>query len=98
RPTYTITAARICCGTLSPTWTAEKVDTDSGSAANTRTLLAGSTTFGKGDSSYIGTETNIGLVWKFAPNVSLDLIGAWLASGDALNTTEIVGGVATNRD
>ena len=98
RATYNITPALNVFGTLSPTWTAEKVDTDSGSAAGTRTLLAGSPTFGKGDSSYIGTETNIGLVWKFAPNVSLDLIGAWLASGDALNTTEIVGGVATKRD
>jgi hypothetical protein len=100
RATYAITPAFSVFGTINPTWTAEKVDTDTGvNAAGSRTPIAGfSQSFAKGDSSYIGTETNIGLGWKFAPNVSFDLIGAYLASGKALNTTEVLNGVATTRD
>ena len=44
--------------------------------------------FAKGDSNYIGTEFNLGMGWKFAPNASLDMIGAWLNAGSALDTAE----------
>jgi len=85
--------------TINPTWTAEKVDTDTGvNATGSRTVLPNSQTFTQGDSNYIGTETNIGFGWKFAPNVSFDVIGAYLASGKALNTAEILNGVQTTRD
>jgi hypothetical protein len=36
--------------------------------------------------------------WKFAPNASLDMIGAWLAAGPALNTAELRNGVVESRD
>ena len=37
--------------------------------------------------------------WKFAPNASLDMIGAWLNAGSALNTTEALpGGNTQSRD
>src|SRR2546428_1545262 len=99
RATYAITPALSVFGTINPTWTAEKVDTNTGvNAAGSRTVLANSQTFKDGDSSYIGTETNIGFGWKFAPNVSFDVIGAYLASGKALNTAEILNGVVTTRD
>jgi hypothetical protein len=51
----------------------------------------------QGDSRYIGTESSVGLTWKFAPNVAFDLSGAWLASGKALDTTEVRNGVPTLR-
>ena len=100
RATYAITPAFSVFGTVNPTWTAEKVDTDTGvNAAGSRTAIAGfSQSFAQGDSSYIGTETNIGFGWKFAPNVSFDVIGAYLAAGKALNTTEVLNGVPTTRD
>jgi len=91
RATYSITPALSVFGTVNPTWTAEKVDTDTGSAGGTRTVV-NANSFKKGDSRYIGTETNIGFGWRFAPNVSFDLIAAWLAAGDALNTAD-AGGV-----
>jgi hypothetical protein len=52
----------------------------------------------KGDESYVGTEANLGMTWRFAPGLTLDLVGAYLFAGSALDTTEIIGGVATKRD
>ena len=51
----------------------------------------------KGDSNYIGTEFNLGMGWKFAPNASLDMIGAWLNAGSALDTAELRNGVVESR-
>jgi hypothetical protein len=65
RATYSITPALAVYGVVAPTWSAEKVDTDTGCPALTvATSNAGCATrtpvnsesFAKGDSSYIGTE------------------------------------------
>jgi hypothetical protein len=97
RATYSITPAFSVFGIVNPTWTAQKVDTDTGVSGGARTIL-NDQSFVKGDSSYIGTETNVGFWWKFAPNVSFDLIGAWLAAGHALDTTEILNGTMVKRE
>ena len=98
RGTYALTPAFSVFLTINPTWTAEKVDIDTRvNASGSRTPID-SQSFAKGDSSYLGTETNIGFKWGFAPNVSFDLIGAYLASGKALNTAEILNGVHTIRE
>ena len=97
RATYSLTPALAFYGTVSPTWTAEKVDTDTGVAGINRTIVSDQS-FVKGDSRYIGTEWNLGMGWKFAPNASLDMIGAWLNAGGALDTTELLNGSLTNRD
>lgn len=97
RATYSITPALSVYGVLSPTWTAKKVDTDTGQGGGTRTII-NDQSFVKGDSRYIGTEGDIGMTWKFAPNTAFDLVGAYLFAGDALKTTEIQNGVATKLD
>ena len=97
RATYSVTPALKVYGVVSPTWTAKKVDTDTGQGGGTRTIV-NDQSFVKGDSSYIGTEADIGLSWKFAPNTAFDLSGAYLFAGNALKTTEILNGVATKRD
>jgi hypothetical protein len=97
RATYSLTPALAFFGTVSPTWTAEKVDTDTGVAGTTRTIIS-QNSFAKGDSNYIGTEFNIGMGWKFAPNASLDMIGAWLNAGHALDTAENLNGSIDHRD
>ena len=51
----------------------------------------------EGESRYIGTEVNLGLSWRFAPNAAFDLVGAWLFAGDALDTAEALNGVHTRR-
>jgi hypothetical protein len=95
RATYSMTPALAVYGVLSPTWAAEKVDTDTNQGAGSRTAPAAGA---KGDSAYIGTEADLGLTWKFAPNTAFDLSGAWLFAGSALDTTETLNGVATKRD
>ena len=97
RVTYSLTPELAIYTSVSPTWTAQKVDTDttvagitqSGSAGIrvcSRAADIGSTCFVKGDSSYLGTEADLGLTWRFAPNTAFDLVGAYLFAGSALDT------------
>ena len=84
RATYSITPALSVYGVVAPTWSAEKVDTDTGLPAaqpwrrQRRMPRPGPTVTraragSKGDSSYIGTELNGGFTWRFAPNAAFDL-------------------------
>ena len=105
RATYSITPALSVYGIVSPTWTAEKVDTDtnSGLVPGAVGLTAGRTTVDdkswvEGDSRYLGTEVTAGLTWRWAPNAAFDLQGAWLSAGSALNTAELLNGVHTRRE
>lgn len=97
RGTYNVTPALAFYTVVSPTWTAEKVDTDTGTTGATRTIV-NDKSFLKGDSSYLGTEWDLGLIWRFAPNTAFDLAGAYLFAGEALDITEILNGVATKRE
>jgi hypothetical protein len=97
RATYSLTPALAFYATASPTWTAESVDTDTGVSGSNRTIV-NDQSFVKGDSNYIGTEFNVGMGWKFAPNASFDMIGAWLNAGSALDTAELRNGVLENRN
>jgi len=103
RATYSLTPALAFYGITSPTWTAEKVDTD------TTVVLAPQQTFTnratvddqswvKGDSRYLGTELDLGLTWRFAPNTAFDLQGGYLFAGSGLNTAELLNGVHTRRE
>ena len=100
RGTYSLTPALNLYTVISPTWTAQKVDTDTGVAAafgnsgvGNRTIVSNQSQV-KGDSRYIGTEWDLGTTWKFAPNTAFDLAGGWLFAGGALDNTECVGGAA----
>ena len=97
RATYSLTPALAFFATVSANWTAESVDTDTGVSGANRTIISDKS-FVKGDSSYLGTEFNVGMGWKFAPNASLDMIGAWLNAGSALDTAELRNGVLESRN
>jgi len=90
RATYSLTPELAFYGVISPTWADKKVDTDTTIAAggNNRTAPVAATN--GGDSRYIGTEGDIGLTWRFAPNTVFDLVGAYLFAGGALDTTEVL--------
>jgi hypothetical protein len=107
RATYSITPAWAVYGVVAPTWSAEKVDTDTGCPALTvatsntgcaTRVAVNSESFTKGDSNYIGTELNGGMTWRFAPNAALDLAAYYLFAGSALDMTEQLNGVAVKRD
>lgn len=73
-------------------WTAEKVDTDGALLATGLTSPTG------GDERYLGTEINAGLTYRFAPNVALDLIAAYMFVGPALDHARVVGGPSKDAD
>jgi hypothetical protein len=92
RATYSLTPALAIYAIGSPTWTAELVDTDTAIVGGTRTAPT------DGDSRYIGTEADLGMTWRFAPNVAFDLVGGYLFAGSALDATEFVNGAFNLRD
>ncbi len=94
RGTYNMTPALALYAIASPTWTAEKVDTDTSAARG----IVNDKSFVEGDSRYLGTEIDAGMTWRFAPNTAFDLVGGYLVAGEALDITEILNGVATKRD
>ena len=111
RVTYSITPAFSVYGIAAPMWTAEKVDTDTSVTPASTTANAGAgnvprTTLGaqgadkswvEGESRYLGTEVNLGLTWRFAPNTAFDLVGSYLFAGDALDTAETLNGAVVRR-
>lgn len=89
RGTYSLTPSLAFYGIVSPTWTDEKVDTDTTSGGGGRGTPTAATN--SGDSRYIGTEVDLGTTWRFAPNTAFDLVGAWLFAGSALDTRDASG-------
>ena len=88
RATYSLTPALAFYGIASPTWTAEKVDTDTTSGA---TRGAPSAATNGGDSRYLGTDIDLGTTYRFAPNTVFDLVGAYYFAGSALDTLDASG-------
>src|SRR5262249_20129342 len=108
RATYSITPDLSVYGVVAPTWSAEKVDTDTGciTPLNVATSVGGSCpgrlpvsdrSFVQGDSRYIGTEVNGGVTWEVAPNAAGDLAGYFLFVGDALDRAEVLNGGVVKR-
>ena len=89
RATYSLTPKLAFYGVVSPTWTDEKVDTDTTSTTAGRGAPAAATN--GGDSRYIGTEFDLGTTYRFAPNTVFDLVGAYLFAGSALDTLDASG-------
>jgi hypothetical protein len=97
RASYALTPAFTLRTAVTANWTAQDVDTSS-TLANATGLTPGNRT---GDASYLGTELDLGFQWRFAPNVALDVVGAYLFAGNALathTTTGAVGGATNGRD
>jgi hypothetical protein len=98
KATYSLTPALAFYGQVNPTWTDKKVDTDTTISAATGLRQAPSLTTASGDSKYIGTEADLGMTWRFAPNTVFDLVGAYLFTGHALDAVRTVNGVVTKFD
>ena len=94
KATYSVTPQLDFYGLVSPAWTAKKVDTDGVFSA----AVVGCRADCKGDDAYLGTEANLGMTWRFAPGLTLDLVGAYLFAGGALDTTEVTNGTFVKRD
>src|SRR6266508_732503 len=88
RATCSLTPELAFYGVVSPTWTDEKVDTDTAIVAGGAARTAPAAATNGGDSRYIGTEADLGMTWRFAPNTVFDLQGAYLFAGGALDTLQ----------
>jgi len=92
---YALTPALTFTGLLNVSWTPYKVNTDSiqtitGLVPCPAVVTPGSafgpcTSDGRGTEQYLGTETALGMTYRFAPNIALDLIGSYLWAGAARN-------------
>ena len=112
RAIYSVTPAFDVRAVVSPAWTARSIDTDGttafgfgGASGNitcaTHTANSAANPRGagcNGDSSYLGTEVDLGITWRFAPGLTFDLAGGMLFAGSALDTSEVLNGVLTKRD
>ena len=107
RASYDLTPAFTLRTSVAASWSAEQVDTASTVASATnltpRCLVAATVDNGtcvdRGTARYLGTELNLGFQWRFAPNVTFDLIGAYAFAGPALSSpaiTNVTTGIATN--
>lgn len=93
RARYDLTPAFSVRTAVTANWTAEKVDTAS-TLANASGLTPGDCSVAqanggcrdRGNASFLGTEIDLGFTWKFAPNVALDVVGAYNFAGHALAT------------
>jgi len=83
-PTFNVWAG------VTPSWTDKKVDTDASLISGGGLLPSfickrtGQTCRPEGDSSYLGTELNAGLQWKFADGLTFDYAVGYLFAGAAL--------------
>jgi hypothetical protein len=98
---YSLTPAITFTGLANTSFTPYKV--------NTRSLLSSNglvqcpavitpgfgncTSDGRGTEQYLGTEAALGMTYRFAPNVALDLIGSYMWTGSALDNAGVVGGL-----
>jgi hypothetical protein len=102
RATYNLTPALSFYALAGPLFTAQAVDTDTGSqlasAAGVGTparTTINQNSWVSGDSNYMGTEANLGMTWRFSANTAFDLVGGYFFAGDAFDATECTNGAAT---
>ena len=77
---YALTPALTLKSLVNMSWTDKAVDTH-GVLSGTGLTSTGD----DGDERFLGTELNLGMTYRFAPNVAFDLIGAYMFTGDAMN-------------
>jgi hypothetical protein len=89
---YALTPALTLKGVVNMSWTDKSVDTHGVLGASGLT-----STGDEGDERFLGTELNLGLTYRFAPNVAFDLIGAYMFTGDAMNHAQATDPVGAPR-
>ncbi len=92
RAGYAVTPSFKLRGVLMNLWTAEDVDpfSTAGAAGLTATRTGPAS---KGKDSYLGTETDIGFDWNFAPNIGFLFTWGHLFTGEAYKILGCTGGV-----
>ena len=107
RASYALTPAFSLRAAANANWTAQDVDTSSSFIAATGLTpcagLAGAAAANcsaqvasqNGTARFLGTEINLGFQWRFAPNVALDVVGAYAWNGNAMSNICVGGAPGT---
>ncbi len=98
---YALTPALTFTGLGNASFTPYKVNTRSiltvnGLAQCPATFTAGfgnCTSDGRGTEQFLGVEAALGMTYRFAPNIALDVIGSYMWTGPALDNAGVAGGV-----
>jgi hypothetical protein len=98
---YALTPALTFTGLANASWSRYKVNTRSiltlnGLAQCPATITAGfgnCVSDGRGNEQFLGVEAALGMTYRFAPNVALDVIGSYMWTGPALDNAGVAGGV-----
>ena len=98
---YALTPALTFTGLGNASFTPYKVNTRSiltvnGLAQCPATITAGfgnCTSDGRGNEQFLGVEAALGMTYRFAPNIALDVIGSYMWTGPALDNAGVAGGV-----
>jgi len=90
---YALTPALTLKALANMSWTDKSVDTHGVVGATGLT-----STGDDGDERFLGTEFTLGLTYRFAPNVSFDLVGAYMFTGDAMNHARATDPVGAPRE
>jgi len=103
---YSVTPQLVFTGLANIAWTDKKVNTNSlfssiglipcpatpSTAFGATATSPGCTSNGRGTEQFFGTEGALGMTYRFAPNIALDLVGSYLWTGSALDNAGRVGG------
>jgi len=96
---YTLTPALNFYGIVNASWTDKDVDKTQIIGA-TGSVASGTGSQIRGENNYLGTELDLGMTWRFAPNVALDLVWAYMWTGSAFdqstNATNQAAGVVND--
>lgn len=81
---YTLTPALNFYAIVNASWTDKDVDKTQivGSAGSVASRRGDQI---RGENNYLGTEFDLGMTWRFAPNVALDLVWAYMWTGSAFS-------------
>ncbi len=98
---YALTPQLTFTGLANVSWTPYKVNTQSllssfGLVQCPAVPTAGfgnCTSDGRGTEQFLGAEGALGMTYRFAPNIALDLIGSYLFAGPAMDNAGVVGGL-----
>jgi hypothetical protein len=106
---YALTPALTFTGLGNISWTANSVNTQSilstiglipCPAAYNRAQFGTCIGRGDGGSNFLGIESALGMTYRFAPNVALDLIGSYMFTGNAMSNAGVngqqIGGTCAN--
>jgi len=102
---YSLTPALVFTWLGNIAWTPNKVNTNSlfstiglipcPATPNAAAGFGTCTSNGRGTEQFFGAETALGMTYRFAPNVALDLVGSYLWAGEALNNAGVAGQAAS---